>query len=148
MTGPMDGTERTLQPPGGGAPVEALFPGGATVRLEPLAHAVCEAYYAVYGDEDLRYGAAGRAWCQHDNQYLIAWAAQEAVRNDGSLDGNIDWLCRVLSARDFPLDRLEHDLLLAAAEVEAVSGGPAVADELRESAARVARVAGVSEGEG
>ncbi len=141
-------TERTLQPPGGAAPpAEAIFPGGAIVRLEQLAHAVCAAYFAFYGDEDLRYGSAGRAWCQHDNQHLIAWAAQEAVRNDGSLDRNIDWLCRVLSARDFPLDRLQHDLLLAATEVETVSGGLGVSDELRRSAARVALQAQAATGE-
>lgn len=108
------------------------------MELAPLADAVCAAYYEHYGDEDARYGQAGRAWCRHDNQYLIAWAAQEAVRHDGTLDGNIDWLARVLAARDFPLERLEHDLRLAADVVEPLDGGDSVAGQLRHAAARVA----------
>lgn len=136
---------RNLQPPGGSAPpLEATFPGGPIVRLEPLADAVCAAYYKCYGDEDLRYGTVGRAWCKHDNQHLLAWAAQEAVRHDDSLDRNIDWLCRVLAARSFPLERLAHDLQLAAIEVESLAGGDEVADQLRRAADRVAETSGVA----
>lgn len=131
--------QRRVQPPGGSPPpTEAVFPGGETVKLVPLAESVCAAYYDEYPDEDARYGEAGRAWCLHDNQYLLAWAAQEAVRHDGSLDMNIDWLCRVLAARDFPLVRLERDLHLAAGSVDSLVGGSHVAEHLRRSADRVA----------
>ena len=136
---PVADPKRRVEPPGGAPPPsEAGFPNGDVVALVPLAEAVCTSYYEHYADEDSRYGPAGRAWCQHDNQYLLAWAAHEAVRHDGTLDTNIDWLCRVLAARAFPLERLRHDLELAAEVVAPLPAGEEVAAELRRAAERVA----------
>lgn len=53
----------------------------------------------------MRYGDARNAWCVHDTQHLLNWAA-------GSLNGwvkmehEVGWLADVLQARDFPVNRL------------------------------------------
>ena len=63
------------------------------------------------------------AWCRHDNQHLVNWAVLD-TREYVSLDEQVAWLAKVLEAREFPLDRLAHDLDIAAAVVgERVAGG-------------------------
>jgi hypothetical protein len=50
----------------------------------------------------------------------------------------VSWLARILEARDFPLDHLAANLLIAADVVAArVEGGEPVAERLRAAAALV-----------
>jgi len=106
--------------------------GGETpIDLVPLAEEICRRYRDEFPDEQERYGDAGVAWCVHDNQHVLAWAV-------GSRNGYVDlerelsWLARVLSARDFPVDRLARDLDIAAEVVrERLSGAEqTIADDL------------------
>jgi hypothetical protein len=118
-------------------PREVPGPAGDELDLEALARAVCARYYAQFTDEEERYGEAGRAWCVHDNQHLLNWAALD-VCGMVVLDEQVAWLAKVLEARGFPLDRLARDLELAAGVVrEQVAEGDALAARLDGSAAMV-----------
>jgi hypothetical protein len=131
--------QRRVDPPSGmppprSAPAPA---GGGELDLEALARAVCARYYEEFGDEDERYGAAGRAWCVHDNQHLLNWAALE-VTGTVVLADQVAWLARVLEARHFPLPRLARDLELCAEVVRRdVDGGEPMARALDGAAAMV-----------
>jgi hypothetical protein len=106
-------------PPSGDPPPRAAgLADGNTVDLVPIASAVCARYAAEFPDERERYGAAGQEWCVHDNLYLLAWAIADAEGRGVDLEEQVDWLARVLEARDFPLPRLARDLALAAEELE------------------------------
>lgn len=118
-----------LQPPRGGTPPpETAHADGAELALKPLAEEICRRYRDEYPDEAERYGDAGIEWCVHDNQHILAWAAQDAGGRAGLLQAQVDWLAGVLAARDFPLDRLARDLELAAEVVR--PHAPAVAGAL------------------
>ena len=122
-----------LAPPGGAAaPIDVQGPDGRTVDVRELAREVCRRYRAEFRDEDERYAWAGRAWCMHDNQYLLHWALLNA-RGTTRLRDQVAWLARVLAARDFPLDRLARDLEICADVLEEGGHGWAgdVADRLR-----------------
>ena len=115
---------RPEPPSGQPPPVEARVAGAAPLDLAALAREICRRYRAEYPDEAERYGDAGNAWCVHDNQHILNWAA-------GSVNGYVDlnrelaWLARVLEAREFPLDRLARNLDIAADVVrEQVGGAP------------------------
>jgi hypothetical protein len=90
--------------------------------LAALAREICRRYRAEFTDERERYGDAGVAWCVHDNQHLLNWAA-------GALNGYVDmerevgWLARVLEAREFPIDRLARNLDIGAEVVREQVGG-------------------------
>jgi hypothetical protein len=115
-------TDRRLEPPGGEPPPATVTLGsGDQIDLVSLAEAICRRYQGEFPDEQERYGEAGAAWCLHDNQYLLFWAAEAA---DGYLDmrAQVAWLASVLEAREFPLDRLARDLEI---------GAEAVRDQLR-----------------
>ena len=109
-------SEARTQPPTGKAPSTADVAGGSTLELEPLAREVCRRYSGEFPDEDERYGPAGRAWCVHDNQYLLSWAA-DSVRGYVDLHQQVAWLASVLEARAFPIARLARNLELGAAVV-------------------------------
>jgi hypothetical protein len=118
-------------------PATASLPDGRELDLVALAAAVCGRYYEFYADEDARYGPAGRAWCQHDVQHLLNWAALD-VAGLARLDDEVAWLARVLQARDFPLGRLAHSLDLGAAVLrDEVSGAQDVAAALQGAAAKI-----------
>lgn len=118
-----------------------LTAGGQVVDLVPIAEEICARYRAEYPDERQRYGPAGDAWCRHDNQYLLAWAIQDAV--DGTVDvvEQTRWLASVLHARDYPIARLAWDLDLAADLAPPHLPDPALArrvgERLRAAAAAV-----------
>lgn len=129
-----------LSPPSGEPPpVVALLPDSTEVDLVFLAQEICRRYQGEFPDEVERYGPTGLAWCLHDNQHLLNWAAL-SVAGCGALDEEITWLARVLEARDFPLARLRRNLELAAAVIEAEHGqrAEAVAAALRDGAKLVA----------
>ena len=112
--------------------------GDVRVDLERVAERICERYRTQYPDEKDRYGDAGVAWCLHDNQHILNWAIG-SVSGLVDLDRELTWLAGVLHARQFPLDRLAHDLELAAEELEAAVGpqAAAAAAALRDGAATV-----------
>jgi hypothetical protein len=109
---------RPMPPTGASPPVDARTTAGATVDLVAIAGEICGRYRAEFPDESGRYGPAGEAWCLHDNQYLLAWAIQDA--RDGSVDliEQALWLRDILHSRGFPVDRLARNLEIAAAVVE------------------------------
>ncbi len=111
--------------PGGTAPPKsAALAQDLEIDLEPLAAEICRRYRAEFGDEDARYGAAGGAWCIHDNLYLLAWAIDDVRLGGAHFLGNVGWLRRVLESRGFPVERLARDLELAGEVVaEAVPDG-------------------------
>ena len=107
---------RTVQPPHGGdeAPrVSSPLAGGDPLDLVALATAICARYTPEYPDERGRYGAAGIAWCIHDNQHILNWAT-ESVNGDLDIRQEVAWLATVLESRDFPVDRLARGLEIAA----------------------------------
>jgi hypothetical protein len=133
----MSPSRRTAPPTGMNPPRRAEGPGGVDLDLVALAGEVCTRYYEEFSDEDDRYGEAGRAWCQHDNQHLLNWAA-DAVQGYVDLDREVSWLARVLEARDFPIERLARSLELGGDVVrEHVEDGHEIADALAGAGARV-----------
>ena len=89
----MSPTGRRLEPPGGdAAPTSArLEDADQELELVPLAEEICRRYRQEFPDERGRYGDAGNAWCVHDLQYLLYWAAEDV---NGYLDirGEVAWL--------------------------------------------------------
>lgn len=94
------------------SPVPTSDPHFPTQWLE-LAEAICERFYAEFPDQDARYGDRGRAYCAHDNAYLVAWLV-EALGPAGaaSFRTNVDWLRGLLDARGFPMDAFRRNLEL------------------------------------
>lgn len=125
-------------PAGGTAPPGFETIAGSSVPLAPLAVEICARYRAEFGDEEGRYGDAGAAWCVHDVQWLLSWAALEE-RLPGTFAGQLEWLAGVLAARGFPLERLARCLELAAAVVgeRLGDGAGACAERLRHGAETV-----------
>jgi hypothetical protein len=132
----------TLRAPAGDPPPQtARLDAGGEIALGPLAARVADLYYAEFPDELLRYGAAGRDWCIHDNLHLFAWAFG-AHRGYVVFGDQVRWLATVLQSRGYPLDRLAWDLR-AAADVIAdapISESAPVGEILREGADVVRRV--------
>ena len=133
----------TARPPSGTPPPVLAELGGRPIDLAALAVEICERYHAHYSDEAERHGPAGRAWCRHDNQWLLSWAVGD-VQGVTDLGEQACWLARVLHARDFPVDRLAHNLRLAGEVAHAQLGGDegeALDDVLRRAALAVSCLA-------
>lgn len=132
-----------LEPPGGASPpAHAFTSDGSPIDLRPLAREICARYRQEFPDEEERYGPAGMEWCLHDNQYLLAWAIQDARDATVVLSDQATWLAAVLKARDFPIARLARNLEIAG---EVLRTSPvlgdlteAVSENLAASAATVA----------
>lgn len=105
---------RTEPPSGAAPPAEAYQSDGTPIDLLLLAHQVCAIYRREFPDEKDRYGEAGVKWCLHDNQYLFAWAIQDARDHTVLLIEQVKWLSSVLGSRGFPLERLARNLEIAA----------------------------------
>jgi hypothetical protein len=101
--------------------VTAALSDGSPVDLIGLAEEICRIYREEFPDEEGRYGSAGVAWCVHDNQHILNWAAM-SLTHHLDLERQLAWLAQVLEARDFPLDRLARDLDIAAEVVTARLG--------------------------
>jgi hypothetical protein len=97
--------------------VAAELRGRGALDLRALAEEICTRYRAEFPDEQQRYGDAGVAWCIHDNQHLLNWAAIES-NGLGGFERKLAWLAAVLEARGFPLERLARNLELAAAVLD------------------------------
>jgi hypothetical protein len=131
-------TAPTLRPPEGGEPppVTASLVEGETIDLVVIARHICQRYQLEFPDERGRYGPAGNAWCVHDNQHLLNWAA-ETVLGSFDMREQVAWLAGVLTARSFPVERLARNLDIAAdVAVVHIPGGPGrqVADVLTDAA--------------
>ena len=131
------------RPPSGTPPPVLAELGGQPVDLAALAVEICDRYHAHYPDEEARHGPAGQAWCRHDNQWLLSWAVGD-VQGVTDLDEQACWLARVLQARDFPVERLAHNLRLAGEVARAHLGGDegdALDDVLRRASRAVSSLA-------
>ena len=114
-----------LEPPGRGgkAPPYSEPLRGASVDLVPLARAACATYLAEFPGDAERYGAdAARGWCEHDTQWLLAWAIRDVERAAGgaSFRRQVDWLRGVLAARAFPVEQLDRHLAIVLDALAAV----------------------------
>ena len=114
---------------------------GQTIDLLLLAREICGRYHQEFPDERTRYGPAAEAWCVHDMQHLLNWAAGEV---NGHLDmiPQVEWLAAVLDVRGFPLDRLARGLSICADVVSSEVGGrrgSELAEVLARSAEHVRR---------
>lgn len=119
------------------SPVPTTDPQFPTQWLA-LAESVCDRYYTEFPDHDARYGGRGRAYCAHDNAYLVAWLV-DALGPAGlaSFAANVGWLRGLLDARGFPMDAFRRNLELV---------GEAVVALRPDDASRIqALVAGASE---
>jgi hypothetical protein len=94
---------------------------GETIHLAPFAHEICRRFLLEFPDDRERYGDAALAWCVHDNQWLLGWAAEDLEIGGKHFADNVRWLARVLRARDYPTEQLVRDLELAA-EVVGTAG--------------------------
>ena len=106
---------RTIPPSGVNPPQTFELEDGTEVDLGPLASQLCELYYEIYPDDLQRYGAAGRAWAEHDSRYLLAWGLEDARAGTVDCVEQIQWLGRVLANRSFPIERLARHVELTAA---------------------------------
>jgi hypothetical protein len=102
---------------------------GAPFDLVTPAREICRRYRLEFPDEQERYGDAGVAWCVHDNQHILSWAAMEVEYGVG-MSAQLEWLADILRKRDFPVDRLVRNLEIGAEVVE----DAAVAERLRAGA--------------
>lgn len=94
------------------APVPTTDPLFPTKWL-PLAERICERYYRELPAGVGRYGARGRAYCAHDNAYLVAWLVDALdVAGPDSFRTNVSWLRGLLEARGFPMDAFRRNLEL------------------------------------
>jgi hypothetical protein len=127
-----------LRPPSGSPPPTTATIGELPIDLVPLAREICERYYRFYPDEHERYGPAGRDWCHHDNQWLLSWAVAD-VLGATSLDEQASWLARVLHSRAFPVERLAHNLQLAAEVVreQEIDQAPVIGERLDQASLTV-----------
>jgi hypothetical protein len=129
-----------LRSPGGDPPPPtARLDDGNDISLGPLARRISDLYYSEFPEEIARYGAAGRDWCVHDNQHLLAWAFG-AHRGYVVFGDEVRWLASVLSSRGYPLEHLSWDLRTAASVLAdtPISEAGQIADILREGADVVA----------
>ncbi len=121
---------RPMPPSGANPPVRAQTAAGVPIELLPLAQDICRRYRAEFPDEEDRYGPAGQAWCVHDNQYLLAWAIQDARDGTVELGEQAAWLADILDSRGFPVARLARNLKIAAAVVVEGIGERSFADDV------------------
>ena len=77
-----------------------------------VAEGICERYYSEFPDHGQRYGERGRAYCAHDNAYLVAWLVMALDRIPDAFTRNTAWLRGVLQARNFPTEAFERNLEL------------------------------------
>jgi hypothetical protein len=115
-------------------PSLASLPDGATIELHPLAQRIADAHLGRHPEDVERYGdELARAWCTHDHQHILAWAA-----GDLDLDGQLAWLARLLDARGYPVANLLDSVSTAADTLERALD----TDAAREVSARLRAAAG------
>jgi hypothetical protein len=114
-------------------PEEATLSDGDIIALRPLAEHVTAVHLERHPDDLERYGDdLARAWCVHDNQHVLAWAVA-----DLDLQGQLDWLARILTARGYPVKNLIDSVSTCAEVLETDLPGAAgteVSERLRAAA--------------
>lgn len=94
------------------SPIPTADPGFPSQWLA-VAEGICDRYYQEFPDHDDRYGDRGRAYCAHDNAYLVAWLIDAlGVAGEASFSRNVAWLRDLLEARSFPMDAFSRNLTL------------------------------------
>ena len=94
------------------SPVPSSDPRFPAQWLE-VAEGICARYYEEFPDHDERYGGRGRAYCAHDNAYLVAWLIDAlGVAGAASFRINVAWLRDLLEARNFPMAAFRRNLEL------------------------------------
>ena len=118
-------SQRRLAPPSCHPPPASVVVSGTNLDLVHLAQEICRRYQEIFPDEEERYGETGQAWCIHDNQHLLNWAAGE-VNGYFEMAPQVAWLAKILEVRGFPIDRLARNLAIASEVVLThVTGRPA-----------------------
>jgi hypothetical protein len=120
---------------GDAPPPQVRLRAGETIALGPFAEAASDRHLAAHPAELERYGSGARDWCVNDLQWLLLWAIMDADGQALDFDSQLDWLARLLAARDYPMSSLA-DALDALAEAIAQTL-PAAAGNLRAGARRV-----------
>ncbi|MCW2928890.1 MAG: hypothetical protein JWM86_2858 [Thermoleophilia bacterium] len=117
MSDPVDRrpTKRTLDRPSGSLPpVRTTLSDGTELDLVALAAEVSNRFFEQHPEDLGRYPeGVAHAWCTHDNQHLIHWAAKDASGLQ-MFHRQLDWLSNVLSSRGYPLAHLADGLDIAA----------------------------------
>jgi hypothetical protein len=118
-------------------PQRVTGPHGHEINLVEIARRTCLAYDEEFPDERERYGPAGMEWCRHDTQHLLNWAVL-SLTHDLDYERELNWLARVLEAREFPLPRLVRCLeLLATVTRETVRDEPEISARVQNGASYV-----------
>jgi hypothetical protein len=77
-------------------------------------------------------------WCLHDNQHLLNWAVM-SLTHGISFENELAWLAGILEHRQFPLERLVHNLeLLSSALSTTYPDEQEVAERIKEGEAFIA----------
>ena len=105
-------SDRRLAPPSGWPPPP---------EFRSQAEQVCVRHFEMHPDQVERYGEHGMAWCVHDLQHILSWAAHDA-QGHADLEKEVTWLAGVLKSRDFPIATLADDLEIAAEVVPEFAG--------------------------
>jgi hypothetical protein len=126
---------RLAPPTGHHPPDQVRLRTGEVIVLAPLAVQASEQHLASHPEELEQHGPHARDWCAHDLQWLLLWAIMAADDQGVDFDAQLDWLARVLAARNYPLGSLADAVNTLAEEIAPVL--PAPADTLRAGAARV-----------
>jgi hypothetical protein len=126
---------RPAPAPGEAPPSHVRLRGGGTIVLGPFAEAASDRHLAAHPAELDRYGSGARDWCVNDLRWLLLWAIMEADGQAIDFDSQLDWLARLLAARDYPMSSLAGALDVLADEIAQTL--PAAAGKLREGARRV-----------
>jgi hypothetical protein len=102
---------KQLAPPSGQLPPQqvALRTGGG-VELAAWAARAAGRHLNAHPEELERYGVHLADWCTHDLQWLGMWAVLDADGQPVDFPAQLDWLARVLAARDYPLSSLADAL--------------------------------------
>ena len=131
---------RQAAPPSGHMPpTEVRLRAGTTVAIAGLAAEATERHLARHPGEVARFGQYTAEWCRHDLQWVLSWAVQDADGQPVDLLEQLDWLARVLTARDYPAASLADALDELAAVSE--SALPAAGTLLRAGAERARQAA-------
>lgn len=105
--------KRLRRPTGTPPPASGTLPSGEAIDLVGPAEEVARRYFDEFPDDLDDYSPEVREWAVHDTRYILGWAIGD-LNGFRMLGRQVDWLARVLAARDFPVERLARNLELAA----------------------------------
>lgn len=116
-------------------PQQVALRTGEVVELAAWAARAAGRHLAAHPEELERYGVHVADWCAHDLQWLGMWAVLDADGQAVDFAAQLDWLVRVLVAREYPLSSLADALETLAEEIPRALDEAAAA--LRAGAERV-----------